>query len=575
MDINWAWQTVHVASTKQHLANSKDAQSDESKLRSNVLRTLQGFRLQDDHAEKGWFPTLSINPSTGMLVTNGSPGVLQEVDVLSLGIVKKSHRVLNFTRISRKDAGSKIYTPSITRFAFAENILVTVDVRRGEEMPKEYSLKFWERRETASATGRAVGEEEDFVITGQVAAPHGDRSITSLTISSALLVATGCSNGMVKVWRQKPVTQMTSEHDPESQSNKHHFRMKWTCLYSFQYRIAPCLAMAFSLDNSLLAVAHEQLVTFWDPNTITQRGLLSLSHARKITHLTLLEPRGLPQYGNGCGNAFAVIGTGGTVSCYSLLSMEEIWEIQADTIQAIAVANSENECLFYEDCSMIKDEGWIAVAMTDSTTNKSVVHVFTPLSNEPVLVIPMQQRTVITSIGFLPSNQGLAVVTSDGDMLLLQSAEMSLKRKLTAVNKAMVREDHPLPVISIHSDGTENQAGVVQQKSKNKKQKKDVDHQQASVATVSVTLSNKDWLRSFLPESTADLPSTMDIAVDYMQTIVTASIVTSAASEDDTMGESESKHVTVSKEGVKPRQEKASVPMDFSEASIGEFYYSI
>lgn len=43
--------------------------------------------------------------------------------------------------------------------------------------------------------------------------------------------------------------------------------LKWTCAYSFRYRDTPATSVAFSRDGSLLAVAHRNLVTFWDPIT--------------------------------------------------------------------------------------------------------------------------------------------------------------------------------------------------------------------------------------------------------------------------------------------------------------------
>ena len=41
--------------------------------------------------------------------------------------------------------------------------------------------------------------------------------------------------------------------------------LKWVCSYSFKYRDSPAGSLSFSRDGSLLAVAHRNLLTLWDP----------------------------------------------------------------------------------------------------------------------------------------------------------------------------------------------------------------------------------------------------------------------------------------------------------------------
>jgi hypothetical protein len=56
---------------------------------------------------------------------------------------------VNYTRVSKKEAFSKVFVPSTTLFEFVSSpalghFLATVDVRRGEELDTESSLKFFE-----------------------------------------------------------------------------------------------------------------------------------------------------------------------------------------------------------------------------------------------------------------------------------------------------------------------------------------------------------------------------------------------------------------------------------------------
>jgi hypothetical protein len=39
----------------------------------------------------------------------------------------------------------------------------------------------------------------------------------------------------------------------------------WKCSYSFQYRNVPVLSLTWSYDSSFLAVAHDNIVSFWNP----------------------------------------------------------------------------------------------------------------------------------------------------------------------------------------------------------------------------------------------------------------------------------------------------------------------
>ena len=66
-----------------------------------------------------------------------------------------SHDVVHFTRVSRVEAGTTIYVPSVALVAHSSSRVVsrdvvgpsrmraTVDIKRGEEMAVQTSLKLW------------------------------------------------------------------------------------------------------------------------------------------------------------------------------------------------------------------------------------------------------------------------------------------------------------------------------------------------------------------------------------------------------------------------------------------------
>lgn len=132
--------------------------------------------------------------------------------------------------------------------------------------------------------------------------PHGPHRVTSLAFagassfaeenansnnSSPVLAATASVDGTVKVWRAErndvsaPPTLSTSAKQRQQQltatntsansgstsETEAALPLKWVCAYSFKYRDSPATSVAFSRDGTLLAVAHRNLLSLWDPAT--------------------------------------------------------------------------------------------------------------------------------------------------------------------------------------------------------------------------------------------------------------------------------------------------------------------
>lgn len=504
--------------------------------RLQLLRSLQAYRFHDDHAERAWFAQCLINPRTGYLLINGNPGVMQEFDFRQ-GIIRQNHPLLQHHRVSRKDPGMRMFLPSITRFAVdaTGRLLVTIDVKRGEELPKEYSLKIWEWFADDEKVPQGTGA---YRIVAQLDKPHGDYPVTSLAVSQQqqqtfsesatndqllqhVMIVTGSNDGTLKLWTRKTADDAHDmyttavEATSSSATNNHHHshshhkaapsssssrsstaassaanesssrpakayalhQLRWKCHYAFQYRVAPVLAVTFSLDASLLVVAHENLITCWDPQTVSLRASLTLTQPRKVTYLSVLEPRAAAEYGQGVGDVYLVAGTNASVTVFSLLTQQELWTVDGEAVEAIATASSEQFALTaaidgqHRFRSSLVEEGWIAIATTTATTASSsaatesdgdtdaedgatgsggdvrrpqchTVTVFSPVSATPLLTERVALASKVTSLAFLRRTttttattgaaaatttggtaagvMGLAVLTSDSDVWLVQ-----------------------------------------------------------------------------------------------------------------------------------------------------------
>lgn len=543
---------------------------------------------------------------------------------LHAGVIRANHPILHHHRVSRKDPGVKMYLPSITRFALdtTGRLLVTIDVKRGEEMPKEYSLKIWEWFPAPVGTANKDNSSQEsskgqYRIVAQLDKPHGDHAITALTITpnrssvqnnnssndlvlAGVTIATGSSDGTVKLWTRKlpsqdPTPVHTNNHNNSSngsqssvaQTKKHVQKLLWYCQAAFQYRIAPVLALTFSNDASLLILAHDHLITCWDPVTMQLRASLTLPSPRKVTSLAVLEPRALKEYGQGAGDVYLVAGTGGSVTVFSLLTLDEVWSFTASAdqvmhIQAIATAPTEYcavsprvDATNHHLLSSVAEEAWIAVAYATSaistdSSEPSIQHnhvaLFSPLSATPLL--NEQLSTRITSMAFLRRSasadsssataavhraMGLAMLSVDSAVWVLQpqtphscafvpgvststTAAVEVKKIASGGLQVAQVKAPKLPVVTLNNIATTNaevEAGDLSATLSSNPLKKHLQQPQArgtsTVAPAGSELAKKDWLRALLPESTEDLPKISEIAGQYLHTVLAHSNTNSSS----------------------------------------------
>lgn len=321
------WQSVYIAQNKAHLnaiaANHATAASSSSaatttnqtaSFRVALLRSLLPFQLSDLQAEKTWTASTVVDPLSGHVMMNGHPGQLQHFDLQST-VVRKQLQVTHFQRVSSAPTSgliAKVYVPSITQYATDSSgqYLVTVDVRKGTELEsKDISLKFWQYDATT----------ESYQLSAQMENPHGDLLISKLSIGSMksegpdanakdsmILVATASQDGTVKVWHGNYVyndnqadnvlhntkkAANTASNTANNSISSGKFVLRWKCAYSFCYRSSPVTGLCWSQDGSMLVLAHENLISFWDPMTVSMKHSMTSYAAKSIVNMSIIEPR--------------------------------------------------------------------------------------------------------------------------------------------------------------------------------------------------------------------------------------------------------------------------------------------
>ncbi len=328
----WALRAMFLTTNggaSTHSSNSSDLNYVE-----NFLQSDPNFRC-----------SVKIEPVHGYISCNGYPGQLQTLQLGHRGI-RETHDIAVFTRVSRTEAKTKMYVPSVSLFDYAmcgtKIYLATLDVRRGEDKESVSSLKFWTWNESKAS----------YRLLAQVEHPHGQARINTLSVFAGAaslgeaVCVTGSSDGNVKIW--KASIHHSSKRDAADQSSQQDKeRLSWTCFCSFSHKDSPVTACSFSADANLLAIAQENIISIWDPISVSLRATLAAPYSNSINFLSFLEPRSSLEYGGGSGQAYIVAGSNSTLCLFDLLSLRLRWCAQGK-FNAFAVASSELEAVFSE-----------------------------------------------------------------------------------------------------------------------------------------------------------------------------------------------------------------------------------
>jgi hypothetical protein len=330
--------------------------------------------------------SIAIDERSGFVACNGYPGELQMIDASP--IVRLTHQVLPYTRVSKKEAYTKMYVPSVSIFRFVSNAsgayMATVDVTRGQDTAVEASLKFWVW---------SMGKNK-YKLSATVDRPHGSHRVTDLDFipatgdSSNISCATCAVDGSVKVWQGKyvavshttnqsnQIAKASSQHDSSSNGASSQ-QIKWNCAFSFTYREAPSYCVRSSFDGSILAVGHGNSVSLWDHSTVTMKHAFTSNSTAAIFFVRFIEPLARPAFGGGCGHCYLVLGSKESLQVYDLLTLELVWSIEG-TFDCFAVAKNETYCLRINSAhnngsaAGIVSQGWIVACKKEKVVNGKV-----------------------------------------------------------------------------------------------------------------------------------------------------------------------------------------------------------
>eukprot|EP01032_Pedospumella_encystans_P012327 gene12327-14270_t len=553
--------------------------------RAAVSRS-QAHTLPFIQSDYHWRCSLTVEPRSQWLVCNGYPGQLQAFDRNTQALAH-AYSIVDYTRVSKKEANSKMFVPSISHSQFLKHqlgwFLGTVDVRKGSELEAECSLKFFEWSDVQSK----------YRLGAQMDNPHGPHRVTSLAFAGAsssaddntnnnnnaspVLAATASVDGTVKVWRAErndvsaPPTLSTSAKQRQQQltvsntsansgnsagsagETEAALPLKWVCAYSFKYRDSPATSLAFSRDGTLLAVAHRNLLSLWDPATVTMKASIvcptstsaasvttnaSLSTSNSILYTAFIEPKAASTLGGGCGSAYVFVGTQTSISVYDLLTLQLVWTLSGEKYTAFAVAADESQL----PSSHV--DAWIAVSLTTTTnasgsksganetdteasvdgqskqTEQHKVLLFSPYSSTSLATHTLPAKA--SSLVFCPTNstndanegegsgRGIAVATESCEMLFLTvgaknntNAVMGKAGKVKQLAAKVGEQAATVYKVSVPALASTQQSEVVlglnSSSSKNGKSN--------GVQGVPLPTTKPGWLKDYFDEHSENIPS--------------------------------------------------------------------
>lgn len=287
-----------------------------------------------------------VDRHCGLLVCNGYPGRLQMYDIAA-EICRAEVDVISYVRLSSASEKVPLYVPSVSLFQFSNpaapgghRLLATVDIQQGEALAPESSLKFWGWGAHKGRTPDTSNGNLTYRIQAQVDRPHGT-SATVIAIAfhpTKPMLVTAASDGSIRIWSLGAA------------AGSHGKSLAWACEGSMKYRDCAVGAIAFSWDGSLLAITYANIITLWEPTSLSLQATVVNLTADDISFVSFVEPRASPELGGGCGEAFLVVGTARSLSVFDLLSMSFVWlyhgwfnnfATAVDDYHTIAVSSSQ------------------------------------------------------------------------------------------------------------------------------------------------------------------------------------------------------------------------------------------
>jgi hypothetical protein len=255
-----------------------------------------GVSLQVDPRSNG-------QKNSHLVVTGSSqaPGYIHWFDPMRERLAS-SLEVIPFNRISKKEPDERpLPKPTITGHVFSKNgeDLITIDESqtenvyvgaREESKYEEYgtvgTIRFWSWNDSSSVQGESAPSYNEIA---SMTFPHGPKNrISAINMSDdgSLACTVSCTEKTFRVWQKSQSLNKRSTAESDKS-------ISWDCRYKVKIPAGISNGstrkngLAFSEDNSLLAIAFGQIGTIWD--TDGARLLTTFDHSQGNTDIQLVK----------------------------------------------------------------------------------------------------------------------------------------------------------------------------------------------------------------------------------------------------------------------------------------------
>lgn len=288
-------------------------------------------------------------PKNNLLVLGGMPGMIQFYDVFEDRHIMEVD-IVNRNLVSRTDSNAMVVT-RVELLAVNRNgsWLATLERRVNCETSDTICLKFFSYDATSSS----------YSLHTRIDNPHNDRVVAIDFHPRQNVLVTASVDRTFKLWEEQ-----APEKRPSLSSNPAPQKSFWNCRSIGEYRGFKVNHATFSLDGSLLAVSHGQVVTLWDAARMSLLHTLlhppPAEHVRKVAFVT--------------DSPFLVAMTGDSLYVWNLLTASVWWSCSV-TVSALAV-----------------DPGSSHFAIITTPMSDPQGETFFPLGDPPLPTAPQSER---------------------------------------------------------------------------------------------------------------------------------------------------------------------------------------
>ncbi|KAJ7375351.1 WD repeat-containing protein 75 [Desmophyllum pertusum] len=317
--VMWQYSTHHkeflprLGAPINHLAISPDDSLTAVSQKENVIRLINNIEWKVKRAIQGLRQLI-------IFIRFYLPQTDQHA--FSLDVARQNY-------VSRTKHEHMFYT-QIDHVAFSDDgsWLATVERRDDKKTALELRLKFWEYKKVINGNMTLI-----YVPNTCVDPPH-DKKIVAVQFqpkqntddTTGPLAMTAGRDGKFKIWILAEEAVIKGK------------KYSWSCRSVGYYGDKPCQDATFSQDGSLLAVAYDQTITLWTPETNELRKTLALPYPdEEIKKI---------QFGTNSSSQYLVSITNQYLTVWNLLSCSVWWSVEAPVACLVPDPQSNLICVF-------------------------------------------------------------------------------------------------------------------------------------------------------------------------------------------------------------------------------------